>query len=357
MQNKTIRRLALAVPALVALAAPGQAAAAETAKAISSATEGMRYDGTSGDDKLAVTLAATTFTLDGSGPIEAGPGCAPVVGDATKVTCVAFKDGSQLKRFEVHLRDGNDTVQNLTATGTAIGARMLAFGGLGGDVVDGGKADDELLGGAGVDLLRGSAGSDHLDGGSGDDGLFGGSNIDRLEAGSGRDVLDGGESDDQLDGGLGADVIDGGPAGISVGERHDRVIYSNRLGPVKVDLARTDDSQGEADERDRIVDVEDVIGGRGNDSLLGNAENNFLIGGNGNDVLSGEKGLDVLTGGAGADILFGSPGDGFFGVLPDGVADIMECGGLGGPVDPGDMAFRELADGDLVNKCAQVFDA
>lgn len=358
MQNKTIRRLALTVPALVALAAPGQAAAAETAKATSSTAAGMRYDGTSGDDSLVVTLAASTFTLDGSGPIQAGPGCASVAGDATKVTCVVIKDGVQLRPFEVNLREGNDTVKNATANGTAIGVRMHAVGGTGGDVLFGGKADDELQGGAGVDHLDGAAGGDHLDGGSGDDGLFGRAGTDRLEAGGGRDVLDGGESDDQLDGGLGADIIDGGPTGISQTERHDRVTYGNRLGPVKVDLASTEAIQGEPGEQDKIVDVEDVVGGRGNDSLLGNADNNFLFGGDGNDFLAGQGGLDVLTGGAGADVLFGSPGDGFIGVMPDGVADIMDCSnGTGGPIDAGDMAFRELADDDTVIKCAQVFDA
>ena len=91
--------------------------------------------------------------------------------------------------------------------------------------------------------------------------------------------------------------------------------------------------------------------------LIGNAENNTMFGGDGNDSLLGERGLDVLIGGAGADGVFGSPSDGFFGIVPDGVADILDCSGPGESVDPGDFAFRELADGDHVNKCAQVFDA
>jgi len=65
----------------------------------------------------------------------------------------------------------------------------------------------------------------------------------------------------------------------------------------------------------------------------------------------------VLTGGAAADILFGSPGTACSASCPTALADIMESGGLGESVDPGDIAFRELADGDLVNECVQVFDA
>jgi Ca2+-binding RTX toxin-like protein len=108
---------------------------------------------------------------------------------------------------------------------------------------------------------------------------------------------------------------------------------------------------------DTIVDIEDISGGDADDMLIGNAENNAMFGADGNDTLIGEAGLDVLIGGAGADGLFASPFNDFIGIFPDGVADILDCSGPGESVDPGDFAFRELADGDLVNKCAQVFDA
>ena len=341
-------RFVALVPALAALAVPGIASAST---ATSTVADGMRYTGTSGADDVRVTLAGSTFTIDDNGPIQAGAGCQPVSGDATKVTCVAFKDGSQLKLFRVNLGDGNDNVMNLTT------APMIANGSLGGDTLNGSaKAKDELFGGSGVDLLRDSGGFQNvLDGGSGADGLFGGDSSDKLNGGPGNDVLDGGKSDDQLDGGPDADHIDGGTAGITPGERHDRVLYTGRSAALTVDLNLTG-AQPKA-EGDTIVDVEDISGGDGDDMLIGNAENNFLFGGDGNDGLAGEAGLDVLTGGAGADVLFGSPGTDFFGVVPDGVADILDCSGPGESVNPGDVAFREVADGDLVNKCAQVFDA
>ena len=74
------------------------------------------------------------------------------------------------------------------------------------------------------------------------------------------------------------------------------------------------------------AEIENAIGGTGNDLLIGNALGNSLdggagadtlqagagddqlIGGAGNDVLNGEWGSDILTGGAGADALNGGDG-------------------------------------------------
>ena len=47
--------------------------------------------------------------------------------------------------------------------------------------------------------------------------------------------------------------------------------------------------------------IENVIGGTGDDTIVGNVVSNNLQGGDGNDILNGLGGADVLTGGAGAD--------------------------------------------------------
>ena len=47
--------------------------------------------------------------------------------------------------------------------------------------------------------------------------------------------------------------------------------------------------------------IENVIGGTGDDTIVGNVVSNNLQGGGGNDILNGLAGADVLTGGAGAD--------------------------------------------------------
>ena len=58
----------------------------------------------------------------------------------------------------------------------------------------------------------------------------------------------------------------------------------------------------------RGVEIENAIGGSGNDTLTGNDLNNELSGGNGSDDLNGGDGDDTLRGGAGADDMDGGTG-------------------------------------------------
>jgi Ca2+-binding RTX toxin-like protein len=352
------RRLALLAPAIALLAAAP--AHAQTAGAVatvtSSAAAGMSYNGTNGDDNVIVTLAASTFTVDDSKPIQPGAGCTPVAGDPSKVTCVAFKtSGGSLKKFEVFLNGGADSVKNLTP------APMNAKGGSGNDTLDGSaKATDEMLGESGNDDLRDFGGFKNiLRGGTGNDGLYGGTTDDTLEGSSGDDDLNGGGGNDTLDGGVGADTIDGGASGVSPTglDNRDIVTYAGRLANVSVNLSSPDGPQGVSGENDKIRDVEIVFGGAGDDVLIGDGANNTLFGGVGNDFLGGEAGADTLVGQDGNDTLFPSPMTDFFGQGPDGAVDKMDCGDLGvGDGDPGDFAVRALADGDFVTDCAKVTD-
>jgi Ca2+-binding RTX toxin-like protein len=57
------------------------------------------------------------------------------------------------------------------------------------------------------------------------------------------------------------------------------------------------------------AEVEDAIGGTGNDRIMGNADDNFLSGMAGNDVLAGLDGDDRLMGYDGNDLLQGGNGD------------------------------------------------
>ena len=56
--------------------------------------------------------------------------------------------------------------------------------------------------------------------------------------------------------------------------------------------------------------IENAIGGDGNDTLIGNELNNEIIGGNGADTLRGNGGNDFFTGGAGGDTFVFTIGDG-----------------------------------------------
>ncbi len=129
--------------------------------------------------------------------------------------------------------------------------------------------------------------------------------------------------------------------------------YRSRSTPVRVDLRRTDASQGAAGERDTLVRVENVQGGSGDDQLTGDAQNNFMLGGEGDDGLSGETGRDQLFGEAGSDVLVPSPALPPFGIAPDGVSDLLDCG-VDDDGQDRDLAFRSIADGDVADRCETV---
>jgi Ca2+-binding RTX toxin-like protein len=344
---------------LAALPATAPAQTQQVAFARSTATGGMSYTSTDAATTIRVSLANNKFTIDDDVPIQAQEGCAAVTGDATKVTCTAFKDTpSVFKRFTVSALGGADSVQNNTTKTNGVGAPMLAGGGNGNDTLVGAdKVADDLHGdndqdvisagndtiGSARDRLRGSSGSDHL---------IGGNRADELLGGDGDDTLDGGDGGDLLNGGSGADLIDGGQADTFGATGHDLVSYASSSQPVVVDLNLASPQV----ENDKILRVEDIEGSRLNDVLIGDGKSNRLFGIEGNDTLLGNNGIDTLIGGDGADELAPSP-EGFFGVLPDGKPDSMDCGNIAfNDGDPGDFAFRVLADGDTVTSCPTVFD-
>jgi Ca2+-binding RTX toxin-like protein len=125
----------------------------------------------------------------------------------------------------------------------------------------------------------------------------------------GRNVLDGGGGDDVLNGGLGADVLIGGD-GI------DTVDYSSQTLPVQVSLdGRANDGSSadlnpDSGQADSVgSDVENIIGGSGNDVLTGSSEPNNIQGGPGDDTLQGGGGNDTLDGGQGNDVVEGGDGN------------------------------------------------
>lgn len=227
------------------------------------------------------------------------------------------------------------TAGNDRLTGTR---RNDVICGLGGnDTIVGGVGDDTLDGGAGNDSLTGSTGRDTIVGGAGNDtanyadhtgpvvlkldamrndgsvgeldfikvdveNLTGGKGNDTINGGAIANVLDGGAGNDTLMGGGGADTLIGG-AGI------DTVTYADRTASVAADLDGLNDD-GSLNEHDRIAStVENLIGGKGDDTITGDASANVLDGGNGNDTMNGNDGADTLSGGTGDDTLDGGAGN------------------------------------------------
>ncbi|MBU8540642.1 M10 family metallopeptidase C-terminal domain-containing protein [Falsiroseomonas tokyonensis] len=195
----------------------------------------------------------------------------------------------------------------------------------GGDMLVGDAGDDTLQGGAGADLMTGGegfdlasyAGSDaavsvslETNTGSGGDAegdllqgieaLLGSDHDDLLTGDDMANRLSGGDGADTVVGGLGADTLDGG-------EGSDLASYAGTTVGIVVDMQAMGMSTGEA-ALDVLVSIENLVGGSGNDTLLGDGAINVLDGGDGDDLIDGRgtgdetvSGGDLLIGGAGND--------------------------------------------------------
>jgi Ca2+-binding RTX toxin-like protein len=185
---------------------------------------------------------------------------------------------------------------------TLISIESIA-GSMYGDVLTGDAGDNELHGWGGDDVINGGAGDDllHGDAQDGEDPEYvGPEGADALHGGAGNDILLGDGGDDLLDGGTGDDVLDGE-------EGVDTATYADATKAVAVDLA-AGTASGHEIGHDVLIEVENVLGGSGNDTIAGDGAANRLDGGAGNDMVTGGAGDDTLLGGAGNDALTGGAG-------------------------------------------------
>lgn len=286
----------------------------------------------------AETGVLVTATLAGGAPLPAWLHYDSVA-DTISGTAPAGAAGSYtivLRATDGFLPATETFVLNVV-TGTVL------HGGGGNDNLLGNALDDALFGNDGNDLLRGRGGADHLDGGlgtdhatyndqtadlilhldgtpgsgggaegdtlvgiealttgSGNDTLHGSTGADTLNAGAGNDTIYGGAGNDAIYGGAGADTIDGG-------DGVDRAIYTDQTADLTLYLDGTPGSGGAA-QGDVLIDVENISGGSGNDTIYGNEASNVLHGYAGSDQLSGGDGDDVLQGWGGADLIDGGNG-------------------------------------------------
>ncbi len=205
------------------------------------------------------------------------------------------------------------------------------IGGSGNNVIGGNTLDNVLTGGAGNDIILAGDGDDTIDGGDGDDILDGGNGNDLLTGGAGNDIINGEDGNDTLIGGAGDDTLSGGngddtylflpgPTSLGTDSINEGVsggtdtldfeyLTSNLTAvlsttttqtvvPSFLNLTLSSDSS-----------IENVIGGAGNDVIIGNTLANVLDGRGGDDVILGNDGNDVLYGGDGNDILDGNAGN------------------------------------------------
>ena len=307
----------------------------------------LTIDGTDAADTVAVTSVTTASTSFGT------YNALRVTVNGTVTGTFKFAD---VRRVRVHCGAGNDVVSvpsryfasSFGAPGSSQVASYVAVpvavdGGDGDDHLDAGGTDgrpDDRTASASV-TLAGGGGNDYLRGGSGDDWLYGGRGQDTLDGGLGADVMSGGAGSDTADYHARTAAVavalgvTAAPAGVAFWGRNGVIEDDGNVAgyaPLLVkptfpaptrpasprggsvasfsayaritppDTSRLDGTGGL--ERDVVRnDVENVLGGAGDDVLLGNQKANRLEGGAGNDFLLGGAGLDALFGGAGNDVL------------------------------------------------------
>jgi Ca2+-binding RTX toxin-like protein len=153
-----------------------------------------------------------------------------------------------------------------------------------------------------------------VEGGDGNDWLLGGSAGDQFDGGAGDDVFSGLGGDDiyftsQMDG---SDTFNGGSA-------FDAVSYEGRGADLEIHACASelaigceagacscfDSMSGEPGENDRIINVEDITAGSGDDLIYGSEAADSLSGGPGDDDIFGLGGSDLLYGEGGVDQMDG----------------------------------------------------
>ncbi len=179
-----------------------------------------------------------------------------------------------------------------------------------------------------IGTLMAGAGNDTIIGNDLANTLWGNDGNDSIDGGVGNDILYGGNGDDILTGGFGYQNQLWGDAGI------DTASYAARTGVVYADLtagyAKVDYFAA-----DTFHSIENLTGGSGPNTLIGDSGANQLTGGAGDDQLYGFAGADHLVGGLGNDMLNGGigadsllGGDGNDSLLID-AADTTIDGGAG----------------------------
>jgi len=160
---------------------------------------------------------------------------------------------------------------------------------------------ENSIGGSGADLLAGNGQNNTLSGGPGDD---------KLGGGAGSDLLIGGLNNDTYLFTT-ATTAETDQVTENTNEGIDTLNFSAINGGVVLNLGTAAIQTVHANRNLRLNSfstVENVIGGAGSDTLIGNALANRLTGGNGNNILVGLDGGDILEAGSGRDLLIGGLG-------------------------------------------------
>jgi hypothetical protein len=187
-------------------------------------------------------------------------------------------------------------------------------------------------------------------------GLTGGVGNDVLTAGTGDTFLGGDGGDDTMTGGPGDDVLrlstglGGGNDTAAGGGGTDTCTYFNQGGNVTADLRITTQQNTGAGGLDTLTDCENLEGGDGDDTLIGDDNANVIDGG----TRGSDTGADTLIGLGGNDLLIGVGGPDMLNIR-DGGPDTASCGAPT-PGPPFDAVTADQPGVDTINSdCEQVF--
>jgi len=189
------------------------------------------------------------------------------------------------------------------------------------DTLTGDANANNIQGDAGNDTIEGRGGADMLDGGEGVDTLSYNNSLAKISisllSGIGQggdaegdivsnfenvigslfdDVITGDANSNNIQGNIGNDVIEGkgGADTLDGGIGIDTVSYDSSPFGVLVDLSTGVGSGGDA-QGDIILNFENVVGSKFDDTIVGDDKDNTLEGGSGADILDGGGGVDTLS--------------------------------------------------------------
>ncbi|QYK41758.1 MAG: hypothetical protein KF887_01020 [Paracoccaceae bacterium] len=194
-----------------------------------------------------------------------------------------------------HILSGNAGADTLQARSSTPG--------LYGDTLYGGAGDDELHTSRGNDVIYGGTGDDlvlSIFQTGGDDTLYGGDGNDRFVIwSSGRSLIFGGDGFDELDLTNWTGFYD---------YAFGTVLEGPATRPFILDSIESIRGSAAGEILAALGTIRQLIGGGGNDALVGSAFDDILYGNAGNDTLNGHGGNDILYGGTGFNQFIGGAG-------------------------------------------------
>jgi Ca2+-binding RTX toxin-like protein len=231
---------------------------------------------------------------------------------------VGLRDGNFLVVWYDGGRDGNDDVlgQLISNSGAKIGTEFVVSDRISTDITR--ITASEMIDGRVIVTWSSSDGSSEVygrmvDPRQGAVSWTGDESAEHFVGTSFADTIDGGIGDDVIQGLGGADILIGG-------EGNDTASYDLSVNGVLASLANAATNLGDA-QGDTFTLIENLIGSKQADTLIGDdglnisrglAGNDVMQGGGGSDLLSGGDGDDVLSGDGGGDFLGGGMGDDIF---------------------------------------------